>query len=52
MSKAKIFSLLIIWLTLYKFIENSEYSNYNVQISVQTSSFYNGPVNMGINTVS
>ena len=44
--------LTIIGLTLFRGIENNPYANYGVEISVQKLSYYDGPINMGINTVS
>lgn len=38
-------------LITFSFVENNPYANYGVSLTLQTTNSYNGPINMGINTV-
>ena len=47
----KLYVLVILVVAKFSTIESNAYSNYTVGLALQTSTSYNGPINMGINTV-
>jgi hypothetical protein len=46
------FLMTIIGFIQFLGVKNNPYSNYGVSLAIQKASFYDGPINMGINSVS